>query len=391
MNHTKTFLLLLCSVLTCQAELMLAPIFTDHMVLQQGIRLPIWGTAAAREKVVVSFGSQTVKATANAAGEWKAELRALRASIKPSVLRVEAGAEAIERSDIVVGDVWICSGQSNMAFKLPKCVGGQADAEAASDTLLRLNTTRGWSICTDKAALDTSGVAYYFARVLRKEKPNIPVGLIQRAVGGTPVEFWTPADQLSRVAFCRATLKRFQGDGGVAEKITAYNQALRTWKKKAKSEGRKKAGPKPNPGVDAETLVLAGIYGPESVGRLWKQHLEPVAGFGIRGAIWYQGERNTKAGADCARAYRPMFANLITSWREAWGQGDFPFYAVQLPTFARGSSNWKIVQEAQALAVTDVTNAGYVDIRDLPDDGLHPKNKKPVGERLARLALKSLP
>ena len=120
---------------------------------------------------------------------------------------------------------------------------------------------------------------------------------------------------------------------------------------------------------------------------MFQQHLHPLAGFGIRGAILYQGERNTKAGLENAKAYRPLLANMITSWREIWGQGDFAFLAVQLPTFAGGSEGWAMVQEAQAAAVGDVPNAGYIDIRDQPDGGLHPKNKKPVGERLADLAL----
>jgi sialate O-acetylesterase len=391
MIHPKTFLVILGSALACQAELKPAPVFTDHMVLQQGIAVPIWGRASAEEKVIVSFGSQTVTTRANAAGDWRAEFPPLPPSTKPAVLRFRAGSDEVELSDVVVGDVWICSGQSNMAFLLSKCVDGKADAEAASDALLRLNTTGGWTTCTGKTALNTSGVAYYFARLLRDRNPNVPIGLLQRAVGGTPVEFWTPADKLTRVPFCKETLERFQSDDGIAAKIFAYNRALNTWKRKVKAEGREKAGIKPEPAADAATMVLAGIYDPKLIGRLWTQHLAPVAGYAIRGAIWYQGERNSKAGEACARAYRPMLANLITSWREAWQQGDFPFYTVQLPTFAGGGPAWKIVQEAQAQAVRDVPNAGYVDIRDLPDDGLHPKDKKPVGERLARLALKSLP
>jgi sialate O-acetylesterase len=383
------FLLLLTVV--CQAELKLAPIFSDHMVLQQGIPVPIWGTASAKEKVTVFFGSQTVTVRASVTGKWRAKLKPLSPSTKPAELRLQAGNDKVRLSDIVVGDVWICSGQSNMAYKLPKCVDGKADAKAASDTLLRLNTTRGgWAICTGNTTSVTSGVAYYFARLLREQSPGVPIGLIQRAVGGTPVEFWTPAEQLAKVPFCKQTLERFQNEDGLLAKIDTYNRSVRAWKRKVKAEGRKKVGPQPQPTVDDDVMVLAGIYKPTSVGRLWTQQLEPIAGYGIRGAIWYQGERNTKAGEACAHAYRPMLANMITSWREAWQQGDFPFYAVQLPTLVGGSPNWKIVQEAQAKAVADVPHAGYVDLRDLPADGVHPKDKKPVGERLARLALKSL-
>jgi len=390
MIHPRVFLSLLCSALACQAELKLAPVFSDHMVLQRGIPAPIWGAANADEKVVVSFGSQTLTVRADADGEWRAVLKSLTASTSGSALHVESGGDAVRLSDVVVGDVWVCSGQSNMAFKLPKCVGGEADAEAASDPLLRLNAKDRWAPCTGAAARDVSGVAYYFARLLRKQNPAVPIGLLQRAVGGTPVEFWTPADKLARVPYCEKTLGLFQGQHGHAAQIADYNRAVRAWKRQVKAEGRKEAGPRPKPPVDPDTMVLSGIYDSASVGRLWRQHLQPLAGYGIRGAIWYQGERNTKSGEANARAYRPMLANMITSWREAWGQGDFPFLAVQLPTFAGGSPNWKIVQEAQAQAVRDVPNAGYIDIRDLPDGGLHPKDKKPVGERLARLAMKSL-
>ncbi|MGB0578467.1 MAG: sialate O-acetylesterase, partial [Limisphaerales bacterium] len=130
---------------------------------------------------------------------------------------------------------------------------------------------------------------------------------------------------------------------------------------------------------------LTGQHRPAN---LFNGVLNPIIGYGIRGTIWYQGERNSKAGTAAAKAYRPLMANMITSWREEWRQGDFPFLVVQLPTFARGGAGWALVQESQAAAVGDVSNAACIDIRDQPDDGLHPKNKRPIGERLADLAIK---
>jgi sialate O-acetylesterase len=225
-----------------------------------------------------------------------------------------------------------------------------------------------------------SGVAYFFGRKLHAET-GVPVGLIARALGGTPVEWWTPVDKLRRVPFAKAAL------ANPSQKWMKYEQAVAQWQKNVKASDRKAAGKKPEAVGSPEEQVLASIYAPGKAGSLYAQHLEPIAGYGIRGAIWYQGERNSKAGKKASRAYRPLLANMITSWREEWGQGDFPFLAVQLPTFSGGSEGWAIVQDGQAAAVSDVPNAGYIDISDQPDDGLHPKNKKPVGERLADLAL----
>lgn len=210
---------------------------------------------------------------------------------------------------------------------------------------------------------------------------GVPVGLIARALGGTPVEWWTPLDKLERVPFAKAAIEH------PSPKWVAYDQAVAEWKKRVDAEGRKVAGKKPEVPGSGEEQVLASIYAAGKPGSLYAQHFQSMAGFGIRGAIWYQGERNSKAGVEASKAYRPLLANMITSWREEWGQGEFPFMAVQLPVFSKGGPGWAVIQKSQAAAVSDVPNAGYIDIRDQPDDGLHPKNKKPIGERLAKRAL----
>jgi sialate O-acetylesterase len=360
--------------------LAVAPVFGDHMVLQRGISLPVWGIGEPGSTVKVSFGQQSHATKVRDDGQWRVVLDATPASAKPSAMVVGDGTVELSFEDVLVGEVWICSGQSNMQFKLSSCDNAKEEIAKADHPLLRLNTAQGWKASSPESVPGFSAVAYFFGRKLHVET-GVPVGLIARAVGGTPVEWWTPADKLERVPFAKTAMQ------GPSEEWQKYEQAVALWKKKVKAEGRKEAGPKPTPVGSAEEGVLAGIYAPGKIGALFKQHLYPVAGYGIRGVIWYQGERNTKAGLENARAYRPLLANMISSWREVWGQGDFAFLVVQLPTFAGGGEGWAVVQEAQAAAVGDVPNAGYIDIRDQPDGGLHPKNKKPVGERMADLAV----
>ena len=373
---------LLSSITQTQAEasLAVAPLFGDHMVLQRERPNPVWGIAEPGSMVSVSFGAQRHETKAREDGQWRIVLESVKASAEPAVVTVTSGSSVLTFDDVLVGDVWICAGQSNMQFKLSSCDDADTEIDSANYPDLRLNTSKGWNAASPESVPRFSAVAYFFGRKLQVET-GVPVGLIARALGGTPVEWWTPADKLERVEFAKQTM------ANPSQEWKKYNSAVAEWKKKMKSEGRKAAGKKPEPAGSPGEEVLSSIYAPDKVGSLYAQHLAPIAGYGIRGAIWYQGERNSKAGVEASKAYRALLANMITSWREGWGQGDFPFLVVQLPAFSGGSEGWAIVQEGQAAAVSDVPNAGYIDIRDQPDGGLHPKNKKPVGERLADLAM----
>lgn len=375
-----TFCIFSGSVITANASLSIAPVFSDHMVLQRGMALPVWGTAEPGAEISLSFGGQSKSTIAEADGQWRVQLKSMSASSSPRSMTISSGLEHLRINDVLVGEVWLCAGQSNMQFKLSNSTNGVAEIADANHSLLRLNTSKGWSASSPESVPDFSAVAYFFGRKLLMET-GVPVGLIARAQGGTPVEWWTPIDKLKRVPFAKAAMENpFQ-------KWVAYNQAVAAWKKVVNSEGRKAAGKKPQAPGSGEEEVFASIYASGKPGSLYARHFQPIAGFSIRGAIWYQGERNSKAGVEASRAYRPLLANMITSWREEWGQGDFPFLAVQLPVFSKGGPGWAVIQESQAAAVDDVPNAGYIDIRDQPDDGLHPKNKKPIGERLAQRAL----
>jgi sialate O-acetylesterase len=360
-------------------RLAVAQIFGNHMVLQQGAPVSVWGVAKAGAVVQVSFGGQNVKATARKDGQWRVVLDSLKASTTPREMSVSSEAAKLKFGDVLVGDVWICAGQSNMQFKLGSCTNAEAEIAAAKHPRLRLNMGKTWQVSSPASVKSFSGVAYFFGRKLQTDT-GTPVGLIARALGGTPIEWWTPAEKLTRVPFAKTTMEQ------PSEKWVKYGQAVAEWQAKRKQD-RKSAGRKPIPVGSAEELVLASIYAPKKPGSLFTKHLAPMAGFRIRGAIWYQGERNSKAGTKAATAYQALLVNIIMSWRESWGQGDFPFLAVQLPPYSKGGPSWAIVQKAQAAAVGEVANATYIDLQDQPDDGLHPKNKKPVGERLAQTAL----
>ncbi len=358
-----------------------ASVFGDHMVLQRGVFVPVWGTAEPGSMVKVSFAGKRYEAKTDGTGQWKVALGSMKASAKSRRMTIASGGAELRVNDVLVGDVWFCSGQSNMKYQLEKCADAEAVIAGANHPNLRLNMGKGWSAATSESLPKFSGVAYFFGRKLHLDT-GVPIGLIARALGGTPVESWTPYSKLGRVAFAKAAMERS------SKEWIQYEKAVADWKRKTESNGRQKAGKKPQWTGIPESAVLESIYAPGKPGSLFAKHIEPIAGYGIRGAIWYQGERNSKAGVDASKAYRGLLANMITSWREEWGQGDFPFIAVQLPTYSKGGKAWAIVQESQAAAVGDVPNAAYIDIRDQPDDGLHPKNKKPVGERLADLAIK---
>lgn len=376
-----------CSI--CNADLSVDPMFTDGMVLQRDKSIMVHGTGETGDMVTLKLQDQVKTTSVQNDGRWTITLDPLQASLQPRILTITSGASTIVRRDVLVGDVWICSGQSNMAFKLTNCIGGKQAAEAANDSFLRVNTDRdSWSPCVTDTAAATSGVAYFFARALRQKNPNVPVGIIVRAMSGTPIEWWTPVEALNEVDFCRETMASLGAGTEAGGRIRAFVAAETKWKRsrrRSKLDGGT-VGKKPRFEGTSEELVLAGIYREGHPGKLWSQRIKPLVGYAIAGVIWYQGERNTKAGAANAAQYEKILPTMIRSWRTAWGQDEFRFLVVQLPPFVKGGTNWTVVQNGQATGVSQISNAACVDTSDLPDAGLHPPEKQPIGERLASLA-----
>lgn len=362
--------LLILGVRHASAELRLARIFHDRMVLQREQPIHLWGWADAGSKVTVNFADQTESANASATGEWLVSFAPLKANAEGRLLRVENGEQAIVVNDVLVGDVWHASGQSNMAMtvgamakelepvakdiaaaELPQLRFCRINEPESCEPLNDLRQRATWTVCEPKTVSQFSGVAFYFARRLHAEL-NIPIGVIDSSRGGTPIEPFIP-----RAAFdSHPTLKK-ELELGDREDLDGI------WKLPGGVRAR-----------DANWLP----------GRLFHSRLAPISRFGVRGAIWYQGESNSGVQED-PRDYEHKMRALISGWRQAFGNEKLPVYFVQLPGSGAGEG-WPYLREQQRLA-TDLPHTGMVVTVDLDGAGIHPPNKIDVGDRLARWAL----
>lgn len=388
---------LLCLVLfsfgaAVHANVVLAPLFTDNAVLQRDKPVPIWGTADVGEKITVAFAGQSLATTADATGKWSVALAALPANAKPADLVVK-GNNTVTRTNVVVGEVWIASGQSNMEWALKNTYDAALDiAGSAANPLIRhikiakkvsdapLTTATGtWQVASPATTAEFTAVGYYFAVDLYRVL-NVPVGIINSSWGGTRVEAWIDS----------ATLKAnpaFESVGRDWTKtLEAYPAAkakqvadLAAWKIEA--DAAKAAG---QPFTKRAPADPWGAGHPATPSGLNNGMITPLAPYALRGAIWYQGESN----AGKAAQYNALFSAMITGWRTQFGQGDFPFYWVQLANYQSPTdTNWAFLREAQTqtLALPNTGQAVTVDIGDVSD--IHPRNKRDVGRRLARVAL----
>ncbi|HTU25517.1 MAG TPA: sialate O-acetylesterase [Pirellulales bacterium] len=334
-----------------RAELKPDNLFSDGAVLQRDAKLPVWGTTDRDQPVTVRFAGQEVSATPEK-GTWQVELAPLASNSQPSTLTIAQGDVTIERTNILVGDVWICGGQSNMRWMVRQAAGAGPAIATAGNRLLRLYTvTRTgvtardlggelencdrWLVDGPESVPTFSAVGYYFGRELQRSL-GVPIGLINSNVGGTGAERWTSRETL------------------------AANDELKVYLNRGSSD-------------------------------LWNTMILPLTRFPIRGVIWYQGEAN----AARAWQYRTLLTEMIKGWRSAWHQGDFPFLIVQLAPFFNNhppdkepaDSSWAELREAQTFAAETLPNVGQVVITDLGEErNIHPSQKREVGERLAQAA-----
>ena len=387
-------LLLVCLAFAPQlrAQLKLPAIISDHMVLQQNQADPIWGWDKTGTKITVSFAGQNYSATAGADGKWMVKLAPLPANASPQILTVVGSTKRV-LNDVVIGEVWMCSGQSNMGFKLADEWNGDLTAASAKLPNLRLisvprvgtqelqkDFNGQWQASTTDLALNFSAVGYLYGRHLH-EILNVPVGLIDNAWGGSAAEAWVRRSTLENdprfKPLMEVTAKReaeLLPDQGKAE----LDQLMANWKAACLKAGAT------NPPWKPENW-LAGRQRP---GNIFAGVLNPTLGYGIKGVIWYQGESNTER----AYEYASLFPFMIEQWRQEWGQGAFPFYWVQLANFnpekpLPGESNWAELRESQTKAM-QLTNTGQAVIIDLGEGkDIHPRNKHDVAARLVRWAL----
>ena len=317
------------------AEVKLSKVFTPHMVLQQGMEVPIWGTASPNEKVSVSFRGQTKTAEASADGKWRVKLDALKAG-GPDVLTV--GDKKID--DVLVGEVWIGSGQSNMDMLVTSYTAGDpALAKIAMGSypnlrLMRKDAGAVWEQATPETIAKFSALLFSFGQPLQA-KLNVPVGLMVGAVGGTPSGFWLTEDMIKADAACQAQVKQMAPTYDFAgltakyhEEKAKYDQEFAVWKPLA--DAAQKAGTKAPPGPRSPQPVgKPGEVNSGKMGQLFESYIRPYVGYAIKGVLWDQGESRTNVA--CVEQYNLMGA-LIKGWRAAWGQGEFPFLYVQKPS-----------------------------------------------------------
>lgn len=340
----------LIAVSPVAAEVKLPSVFADHMVLQRDQDVPLWGWAEANEKVTVSINGKSAETVAGADGRWRVKLPSMHAG-GPYEMSVR-GKNELTIKDVYVGEVWVCSGQSNMAFRVSQVNHAKEEIAAANYPKLRMFTVKRttaaepqddcpgtWAICSPESVAGFSAVGYFFGRELVKEL-NVPIGMLHTSWGGTRCEAWTRREALEGDADFQPILDRVDKEKGVQHRAAHLYNAM----------------------------------------------IHPLIPYGIRGAIWYQGESNLARAVQ----YRKLFPNMISDWRTQWGHGDFPFYFVQLAPFRYNRNDPRFcaeLWEAQfnTLSLPHTGMAVINDIGNLKD--IHPKNKQDVGRRLALWAL----
>lgn len=370
------------------ADIKLPALIGDSMVLQSGTPVRIWGKADPGERVTVKFQSETASAVAGPDGKWTVYLKPMRPG-GPFDMTI-SGKNTITLRDVLIGEVWVGSGQSNMQWALSQAKDAEQEVAQANYPRIRLfNVKRvvadtpaddvegSWQVCTPDSAKGTSAVGYFFSRHLH-QKLNVPVGFIHSSWGGTPAQSWTSKPALESEPALKFILEDWQK---TLENYPAakerYDKQVAAWKEaaaKAKAAGQTPPqAPRPPAGPGHQNTP-AGLY---------NAMIAPLTPYAIRGAIWYQGESN--ANERHAFAYRRLFRLMIEDWRRAWGQGSFPFLFVQLANF-KANPWWPLLRESQndALELRNTGMAVIIDIGESKD--IHPRNKQDVGLRLGLAA-----
>lgn len=396
LRDTLLFLALLGFSSTLRADVVPAPLFTDNAVLQRDKPVPVWGKAAPGEKVSVSFAGQTVAATADSSGKWRVDLAPLPVNTTPADLVIK-GSNSITLTNILVGEVWLASGQSNMEWIVKSTYDASLDIPASANyPLIRhieiknvVSDTPSETVAIEKgkwqvAGPDTTGsftaVGYYFAKDI-EQLLNVPVGIINSSWGGTQIEPWINAETLAgNPAFAPVSQRWAESVAAYPERLKKYTADLAAWEaerdaaKAAGTDFTKRAPSKPAPPSES----------PQKPSALYNAMIHPLVPYALRGALWYQGESNAGRHSE----YHALFSAMITNWRAQFAQGDFPFYWVQLSNFQNPDAReWAFLREAQTktLSLPATGQAVSIDVGDIKD--IHPRNKQAVGRRLARLAL----
>jgi sialate O-acetylesterase len=411
-NQLRQFFILLAGLLlaagSARATVQLASPFTSHMVLQCDAKVPVWGWAAPGETVTVEFAGQKATTQAGADGNWRVDLAPLTASAESRVFTVTGSqtAQPIALDDVLVGEVWLASGQSNMDFSVSKKIKYFAgvtnedfEIAAANYPLIRMftgafaktyaptNRVGGhWLVCSPETVPGFSAVGYFFARDLQKEI-KVPVGIITEAFGASTAEAWIRREALAGDPLLKPMLDSFDAKVQAfhtnpppvvaaprSEDVSARDTNSTSSSTNKLTVRRRRAPAVRDPVQDQHNATV-----------LYNGMIAPILPYAIRGAIWYQGE-SIVGGAAGRALYPHVQATLVRDWRALWAEGDFPFYIVQLAGQDADSNN-PLVREAQA-TILKLPNTGMAVTTDIGErKNVHPKNKQDVGDRLSRIAL----
>lgn len=389
-----------------RAQLALPHFFSDHMVLQREQPAAIWGTASPGARVTVDFKGETATTTADEAGKWKVGIPTGQADDGGATLTVSSGEEKRVIQDVLVGEVWFASGQSNMYFTMDRVPAYAEVITKSQDPGLRMfnaplvtsvdprtDIEGVWTHAGPETVPGYSAVAYFFARKLRLDL-GVPVGVIKSAWGGKPVETFTSREalmtlpgtrELAEAALARdAAFDQAKATAAHEASLKSWETAIAKWRELSPDEKAAKRAPR-KPAVPKRALDTEG-----QPGVLFQSMIHPFVGYTMRGAIWYQGEGNAKAGAV---PYDQTLPLMINDWRERWGD-DFSFYFVQLANFREPSTEpgdqdpWPLLQDRMRRVLDTTPQTGMAIINDIGEArDIHPKNKHDVGERLALWAL----
>ena len=429
--------ILTASSLVDADDLRFASVFTNHAVLQRDIPVPVWGTAKPNTRVVVEFAAREQATTSDGNGAWLVKLDPMPASAKPRTLTVSSGDDRVTLNDVLVGEVWLASGQSNMGLAISRATGGMeaiANVNLPRFRMFRVkqrpsfehqaNVQGEWMVCsTDTFATDASGrvrrfdfsaVGFFFGRNLL-ETLDVPIGVIGSYVGGSPLEAWTseatldaypmsnPTNRQSRTETWKRLYSMRRARKDLPQAMQRHAKELAAWEKeladrnaahradlaayakavKAARTANRPLPARPLPGKLSRRPLEPDRY-PHHATVLFNGMLEPLIPYGIRGVIWYQGEANCYPRR--AAEYGELFPMMITDWRQRWGQAPFPFLYVQLPNLSTARDDWMTLRESQRRTLS-LPGTGMVTAIDIGDpNDLHPANKQPVADRLALLA-----
>ncbi|WP_334319655.1 sialate O-acetylesterase [Termitidicoccus mucosus] len=376
------------------ADVRLAPLFQDHAVLQRGKPVPVWGLADPGEAVMVEFKGRSVSATADADGRWRVRLPAMEADAKGARLVVR-GKNRLTLDDIVVGDVWLCSGQSNMEWTVENSTQAGEEIASATNPLIRefkivravsekpLFEGKGqWRPCSKKSVRKFTAVGYFFAREIY-ENLKVPVGLINSTWGGTRIEFWMSSEALASTKANAGIQARW------INRLNSYPGAYKKWEiDNARWEQEQRLASRQGTAFTARRpLPPEGPGSRNMPSGLYNGMINPLVPYGLAGVLWWQGEHST----DRPDWYQELFPVMIKQWRAAFGQGDLPFYYVQLASYEAGNDKtrqqWAFLREAQMVG-RNLPNTGMVVSLDIGKErDIHPPDKQVIGRRLACAAL----